>query len=58
MLGGVLSHRVVATADVTALEAESKMDPLHTQPEALLAAFGGRRRHIAHFTQVLAAVHG
>jgi hypothetical protein len=40
MLGGVLVGRAVATADVSADEAEAKVNPLSADLEAVFAAVG------------------
>jgi hypothetical protein len=41
MLGGMLIDRIVATADVTATQAKSQMNPLVPHLQTLLAAFWG-----------------
>ena len=43
MFGGVFTGRLVATADVTALQAQAKVNPITPRLEALFTAFGSAR---------------
>jgi hypothetical protein len=53
MLGGVLVLRGVATADVSALQAQTQVDPRVASLQTLLAA-AGVRLHVFHVLQMLA----
>jgi hypothetical protein len=54
MLRGMPVLRIVAAADVTALETEPQVHPLITTRQTLLAAVGRLRRDGANLRQVLA----
>src|SRR5436309_2934382 len=52
VLGCVLVGRIVATAHVAARQAQTKVNPLTPHRQALLAAVGGPRGHVANLIQV------
>lgn len=54
--GSVLADRIVATSDVSARHAETKMYPLHPQLEALFATVGSSRLYFMNLIEVTASV--
>jgi hypothetical protein len=57
MFGGVPVRRRVTTADMTATEADSQVDPSAADPQAVLAA-AGTRTHGLDLIDMLAAAAG
>jgi hypothetical protein len=54
MLGCMFSNRVVAAADVTAGEAESKVHPFHSRLETLFTSLGSSWLNVADCAQMAA----